>query len=101
MYVRQVVSSAGVLHTVHHPGLGSASHSCGIRGLFLWCHLCLPGVICTVVVGVLVCVSLTVVLLVETLLEFLKLKEKKTHNIAGLLSGHPIPSPCCVDMVLS
>jgi len=48
----------------------TAPCSCGIMGSSLWCQLCLPGVICVVVVGVLLGVGCTVILLIETLLVF-------------------------------
>jgi hypothetical protein len=57
-------------------------------GLLPWCRLHLPGVVHVAVVGVL---GHTVVLLIETSLVFLKLKEKKKLTMVGLLLGPPRP----------
>jgi hypothetical protein len=57
------------------------------------CWPCLPGVICAVVVGVLLGVGHIVVLLVETLLVFVKLKEKRNHKRDWEVSLLVPPSP--------
>jgi hypothetical protein len=75
----------GVFSVVPSPSLSRVA-SWGLP----WCCLYLPGVVYVVVVGVL---GHTVVLLTETPLVFLKLKEKKRSSpspVAGLL-GPPRP----------
>jgi len=59
-------------------------------GSLLWCHLCLPSIIHIVVVGVLLGVGHTVVLLIETSLVFLKLKEKKFTSDQEVTSPDPV-----------
>jgi membrane protein DedA with SNARE-associated domain len=65
------------------PCLCGISRCCGV--IFICPALCALWLwVCS-------CVGLPV-LLIETLLVFLKLKEKNTHKIAGLVIGLPVPA---------